>query len=114
MASAPCGYRHSGAAALQVPEHILDQGILDEALSFSEPLNLIKAFEVPVFAPVFIETHDIDPVQMMTTEDGVKELTTKRAIRSTVRECDISHTISAAEQILKNLEGIEEEKQKEI
>jgi hypothetical protein len=103
--------------AMQVPDKLLDQGVLDEAFGFSAPLLAVKEFGVAVYASRYTETYTQKPIQMVTVNVGdrevLEELTTDRepTISQTL---DVDHLVQVSEQIIAKFEGLSDEMKREI
>jgi hypothetical protein len=105
-----------GVEAMQLDAKILDQGLLDEALSFSPLLVSIRELEVAVYVPAYIERITQDPAPMLRTDDdNLKhvELTMDRHAKLT-QELDSRHLLGAAEQIIEHFQKLAAEMERAV
>jgi hypothetical protein len=106
-----------GCEALGIPLECLELGELDTILSLSEILNVVRAFEVPIYNAKYIERVKQKEVQYVTVNIGDREckeeLATDREPVIT-QTLDVEHLITSAEQIITNFEGLEKEKERTI
>jgi hypothetical protein len=98
---------------MQVDEKCLDAGDLDTALGFSEPLNAVRAFEVPFYSARYVEKVTQKPIEMITTDEAVVELTTDWEPKLT-EELDVGYLLGCAEQVLANFDGLAKESERKI